>query len=202
MPPDTLNEQTFKLEISPEGDLKVLGGVRAFLMSTSSFSDLMDDFYLVLGERFVNARMYMGGRRAGLRTAPALASLFKVAPSDKAQLEKIFSNVDCTVGWGRYDFHLDYATGKGFVLVHHSFLAEGALAKFTENGKMTATAVRDTFPRCALLAGYLAGLASYLLERQVDMQETECIVQGHPACKFEILAHRIHVQNSTSGATE
>jgi hypothetical protein len=200
MSPGMFDEQTLKLEFSEAGDLKVLGGVRAFLMSTSSFTDLMDDFYLVLGERFVNARMYMGGRRAGVRTAPALASLFQVPQSDKAQLEKIYSDLDCSIGWGRYEFHLDYASGKGFVLVHHSFLAEGTLSKFTANGKMTAMSARDSFPRCALLAGYLAGLSSYLLERQVDMQETECIVQGHPVCKFVVLDHRIHVQNS--GETE
>jgi predicted hydrocarbon binding protein len=196
MPPGILDEQTLKLELSTEGDLKVLGGVRAFLMSTSSFADLMDDFYLVLGERFVNARMYMGGRRAGARTAPALAAMFKVPQSDKAQLEKIFSDLDCSVGWGRYEFHLDYATGKGFVLVQHSFLAEGALSKFTANGKITAMQARDSFPRCALLAGYLAGMSSYLLEREVDMQETECIALGHPACKFEILDHRIHISST------
>ncbi|MCX7840787.1 MAG: 4-vinyl reductase [Anaerolineae bacterium] len=196
MPPGILDQQTLKLEISADGDLKVLGGVRAFLMSTSSFADLMDDFYLVLGERFVNARMYMGGRRAGLRTAPALASMFGIAPSDKAQLEKIFSDLDCSIGWGRYEFHLDYAAGKGIVLVHHSFLAEGALSKFTANGKISAIQARDSFPRCALLAGYLAGLCSFLLERDVDMQETECRALGHSACKFEILDHRIHVSSA------
>ncbi len=193
MPPGMFDDKTLQLEMPPEGDLKVLGGVRAFLMSTSSFADLMDDFYLVLGERFVNARMYMGGRRAGSRTAPALASMFKVDQSDKAKLEKIFTDLDCSIGWGKYEFHLDYATGKGFVLVHHSFLAEGVLSKFTTNGKMTVMQVHDSFPRCPLLAGYLAGLCSFLLGHEIDMQETECLVLGHPACKFEILDHRIHV---------
>lgn len=196
MPPGILDEQTLELELSAEGDLKVLGSVRAFLMSTSSFADLMDDFYLVLGERFVNARMYMGGRRAGLRTAPALAAMFGIASTDKPQLEKLFSDLDCSIGWGRYDFRLDYANSKGLVLVYHSFLAEGALSKFTANGKITAMKAHDSFPRCALLAGYLAGLCSFLLEREVDMQETECLALGHSACKFEILDHRIYVSSS------
>jgi len=193
------DDKTLQLEMSPEGDLKTLGGVRTFLMSTSSFADLMDDFYLVLGDRFVNARMYMGGRRAGSRTAAALASMFKVDQrfkvdqSDKAKLEKIFTDFYCSIGWGKYEFHLDYSAGKGFVLVHHSFLAEGVLSKFTANGKMTAIQVHDSFPRCPLLAGYLAGLSSFLLGREIDMQETECLALGHPACKFEILDHRIHV---------
>lgn len=191
-----LDERTLKLEISATGDLKVLGGVRAFLMSTSSFADLMDDFYLVLGERFVNARMYMGGRRAGSRTAPALAAMFGIPPSAKTQLENIFSDLDCSIGWGRYEFRLDYAAGKGWVQVYHSFLAEGALSKFTANGKITAMQARDAFPRCAMLAGYLAGLCSFLLERDVDLQETECLALGAPACKFEILDHRIYVSAS------
>jgi len=59
----------------------------------------MDDFYLVLGDRFVNARMYMGGRRAGSRTAAALASMckvdqrFKVDKRDKAKLEKMLNRL-------------------------------------------------------------------------------------------------------------
>lgn len=196
MPPGMFDDKTLQLEMPPEGNLQVLGGVRAFLMSTSSFADLMDDFYLVLGHRFVNARMYMGGRRAGARTAPALASMFKVDHSDKAQLEKIFTDLDCSIGWGKYAFHLDYSTGKGFVLVNHSFLAEGVLSKFTANGKTTATQVHDSFPRCPLLAGYLAGLSSFLLGREIDTQETECLALGHSACKFEILDHRIHVAHN------
>ncbi len=194
MPSQTsLPEIDLQIEMSLEGDLKVLGGVRAFLMSTSSFADLLDDFYLVLGERFVNARLYMGGRRAGARTAAALVSLFKLDPNDKPAVERLLAGVDAAIGWARYEFHLDYAARSGYVIAKNSFLAQGALEKFTANGKMTAVQAKDSFARCAMLAGYLAGLVSYLLQHEVDLQETECLALGHAACRFDVLPHRIYV---------
>ncbi len=167
-------------------------GVRAFIMSASTIADLVDDFYLVLGEKFVDARLYLGGKRAGKRTAAALATANQTAsPSgidvnDKAALETFFADFYAALGWAKLEFHLDYANRAGYVIARNSFLAQGALAKFTARG--AATAVEDTklLPRCAMLSGYVAGLVSFLCSLDVNARETECIATNNAACRFEI----------------
>ena len=168
-------------------------GVRAFIMSASTISDLMDDFYLVLGQRFVDARLYMGGRRAGIRTAAALVAAYKLDPKDKPNIERLFTDFYAALGWGKLDFQVDYGAKNGHVIARNSFMAQGALAKFTAQSKATAVSnVAAPFARCAMLGGYIAGLISNLLETEVDVRETECITLQYPACRFEVTPERLY----------
>lgn len=184
---------TRTMEFNADAAMKFSGGVRAFIMSASTIADLLDDFYLVLGEKFVNARLYMGGRRAGLRTAAALVANFKLDPSDKRAIENFFSDFYASIGWARLNFDLNYATHTGHILATNSFLAQGALAKFTVQGVATAQKIAGPQARCTMLGGYVAGLVSNLFGADVDVRETKCIATNHPACKFEVLAERLHV---------
>lgn len=161
-------------------------GVRAFIMSASTIADLMDDFYLVLGERFVDARLYLGGKRASKRTAAALASANQIDVNDKSTLEKFFADFYAALGRAKLEFQLDYASQAGYVIATNSFLAQGALAKFTARGAATVVEDNKLMPRCAMLSGYIAGVVSYLFASEVDAHETECIAAKQPACRFEI----------------
>ncbi len=181
---------TQTLEFSPTAEMKFSGGVRAFIMSASTIADLLDDFYLVLGEKFVNARLYLGGRRAGLRTAAALVTNFKLDPNDKAAVEHFFSDFYASIGWARLKFNLNYATHTGHVLATNSFLAQGALAKFTAQGVATAQKIVPR-PRCTMLGGYVAGLVTNLFGVDMDARETECIATNDPMCKFEVLVKKL-----------
>ena len=177
---------TRTLEFSPDAALKFSGGVRAFIMSASTIADVVDDFYLVLGERFVDARLYLGGKRAGKRTAAALTTKQNLDPSDKATAERFFADFYTSLGWAKMEFQLDYANHTGTIVAHNSFLAQGAVAKFTARG--IATEVESVKPasRCAMLSGYIAGLVSFLFETDVDARETECITMNVPVCRFEV----------------
>lgn len=161
-------------------------GVRAFIMSASTIADLVDDFYLVLGEKFVDARLYLGGKRAGKRTAAALASANQIDVNDESTLEKFFADFYAALGWAKLEFHLDYTNRTGFVIAANSFLAQGALAKFTARGAATVVEDNKLMPRCAMLSGYIAGLVSFLYGADVDARESACVTQNHPACRFEI----------------
>lgn len=167
-------------------------GVRAFIMSASTIADLVDDLYLMLGERFVDARMYMGGRRAGERTAAALLAAYKLDPNDKRAAEKLFTDFYAALGWANLEFQLDYSAQAGCVVARNSFLAQGARAKFTAQGK--ATAVEDVRPaaRCAMLGGYVAGLVSNLLEAEIDVRETECLATDNSDCRFQVASERLY----------
>ncbi len=191
--PGYFDQVVSSARFDPEAAFKFIG-VRAFIMSASTMADLIDDFNLVLGPRFVDARLYMGGRRAGVRTARALVAAHILDPQNRPAIQKLFADFYAALGWGQFDFRLDYATRSGHVLVKHSFLAEGATAKFTAQG--TATAVKNVataFPRCAMLGGYIAGLVSNLLGNEVDVRETECTVLQFPTCRFEITPERLYV---------
>ena len=177
---------TRTLEFSPEAALKFSGGVRAFIMSASTIADLVDDLYLVLGEKFVDARLYLGGKRAGKRTAAALTAKFGIAADDKARCEKFFVDFYTSLGWAKIEFQLDYANRTGTVLAHNSFLAQGAIAKFTAQGSATAVETRSQ-ARCAMLGGYIAGLVSFLFNTDVDARETECMAMHYPVCQFNII---------------
>lgn len=194
--PDYFGQVVSSARFSPEAAFQFIG-VRAFVMSASTIADIMDDFYLVLGARFVDARLYMGGRRAGIRTAAALVAAYKLDPSDKVHTEELFTSFYAALGWGKLDFQLDYAEKRGCVIAANSFLAQGSKSKFTAQGTATAVStMANPFARCAMLGGYIAGLASNLLGSDVDVRETECLAAGYPTCRFEITPERLYVQKA------
>lgn len=191
--PDYFGQVTQTANFDPEGAF-TFNGVRTYIMSAATIADLFDDFYLVLGQRFVDARLYMGGRRAGVRTAAAVVAAYKLDSKDKAQIEKLFSDSYAALGWARFEFQLDYGTHTGYVLAKRSFLAQGARAKWTTQGKATVVKSAATpFARCSMLGGYIAGLVSHLFETDVDVHETECIALDAPVCRFEITKERLYV---------
>lgn len=181
------DEMTRTLEFNSEGALKFSGGVRAFIMSASTIGDLVDDLYLVLGEKFVDARLYLGGKRAGKRTAAALTAKYNIDPNDKAKSEQFFSDFYASLGWAKVEFQLDYANRSGRVLAHNSFLAQGAIAKFTTRGAETTVETIKPAPRCAMLSGYIAGLVSHLFASDVDVREIECVTMNAPVCRFQVV---------------
>lgn len=173
------------VQFDPEAAFRCIG-VRAFIMSASTIADIIDDLYLVLGERFVDARLYLGGKRAGARTAAALANVHHVDPSDKAALERLYADFYAAIGWAKLEFRLDYANHTGVVLARNSFLAQGALAKFTARGVATPVEAIRPLARCAMLSGYIAGLVSFLFDTDIEVRETDCIGTGSEACRFEV----------------
>lgn len=187
--PDSFFERmAHTVEFDPQAGFTFSGGVRAFIMSASTIDDLIDDLYLVFGFQYVNARLYLGGKRAGKRTAAALTTKYNVDTDDKPTCEQFFSDFYAALGWARLEFELDYAQAAGTVIAHNSFLAQGALEKFTARG--TATAVKaKAQPRCEMLGGYIAGLVSFLFNAEVDAHETECLVTRAPACRFKVTHH-------------
>lgn len=179
-------EMTRTAEFDPNAAFKFSGGVRAFIMSASTIADLVDDLYLVLGEKFVDARLYLGGKRAGKRTAAALIAKFGIHRSDHATCERFFSDFYASLGWAKLKFELDYPNRSGQVIADNSFLAQGAIAKFTASSTATSVAAKP-LPRCSMLGGYIAGLVSFLYDADIDAREIECMAMGTSACQFQIV---------------
>ncbi len=173
---------------SLDGQFNIIG-VRAFITSCASIVDWMDDLSFLLGERFINARLYISARRAAKRAVQGLLAEFHI-PNEASAKERFFAEFYAAIGWGKIDYQLDYANKRGEILVTNSFLAQGYLSRFTPEGTNGAIPEKSKIPRCALFGAYLAAQASDFLGEELEVMETECIAMGHPVCQFDISHER------------
>ncbi len=176
-----------------DGQFNIIG-VRAFITSCASIADWMDDLYMLLGERFIDARLYLSARRAAKRTVTALLAEFHV-PDDPKSKEQFFAEFYAAIGWGNLEYQLDYAQKTGRVVVKNSFLAQGYASKFTAQGRSIATGAKSTITRCALLGAYLAAQVSNFFGEEIEMQEQQCAAMGNDACLFQVSHERFSLRN-------
>lgn len=181
-----------------EGQFTIIG-VRAFITSCASIADWMDDLYMLLGERFIDARLYLSARRAAKRTVAALLAEFHV-PDEPAAKERFFTEFYAAIGWGHITYQLDYTKKTGQVVVRNSFLAQGFTTKFTVEGRHVATGQTSDIARCSLLGAYLAAQVSNFLGEEVEMIEKQCAAMGHPACVFAVSHERFSLRGLRASA--
>jgi len=176
-----------------DGQFNIIG-VRAFITSCASIADWMDDLYRLLGERFIDERLYLSARRAAKRTVAALLAEFHV-PDDPKAKEQFFTEFYSAIGWGQIEYQLDYAKKTGKVVIQNSFLAQGFASKFTAQGRSVATEQKSDITRCALFGAYLAAQASNFFGEEIEMLETQCAAMGHTACVFEVSHGRFSLRS-------
>lgn len=176
-----------------DGQFNIIG-VRAFITSCASIADWMDDLYMLLGERFINARLYVSARRAAQRTVAALLAEFRV-PDDPVAKERFFTEFYAAIGWGHITYQLDYAKQTGQVIVKNSFLAQGFTTKFTAQGRNVVTGQQSDITRCALLGAYLAAQVSNFFGTEVEMLEKQCAAMGHNVCIFQVSHERFSLRS-------
>jgi predicted hydrocarbon binding protein len=175
-----------------DGQFNIIG-VRAFITSCASIADWMDDLYMLLGERFIDARLYLSARRAAKRTVAALLAEFHVPDEPKAK-EQFFTEFYAAIGWGQIEYQLDYAKKTGQAVVRNSFLAQGFSTKFTAQGRSVTTGQKSDITRCALFGAYLAAQVSNFFGEEIEMIEKECAAMGHPACVFHVSHERFSLR--------
>jgi predicted hydrocarbon binding protein len=176
-----------------DGQFNIIG-VRAFITSCASIADWMDDLYMLLGERFIEARLYLSARRAAKRTTAALLAEFRV-PDDPKAKEQFFSEFYGAIGWGKIEYQLDYAEKVGKVVVKNSFLMQGLASKFTALGRSVVTEQKSDIPRCALFGAYLAAQVSNFFGEEIEMLEKQCAAMGHATCVFEVSHERFSLRS-------
>ncbi len=175
-----------------DGQFTIIG-VRAFITSCASIADWMDDLYMLLGERFIDTRLYLSARRAAKRTVAALLAEFHVPDEPKAK-EQFFTEFYAAIGWGQIEYQLDYAQKTGQVIVKNSFLAQGFTTKFTVEGRNVATGQKSDIARCALFGAYLAAQVSNFFGEEVEVLEKQCAAMGHEACIFQVSHERFSLR--------
>ncbi|MCI0478311.1 MAG: hypothetical protein L0Y55_18885 [Anaerolineales bacterium] len=176
-----------------DGQFNIIG-VRAFVTSCASIADWMDDLYMLLGERFIEARLYLSARRAAIRTTTALLTEFHV-PDDPKSKEQFFAEFYAAIGWGQIEYQLDYVKKTGQVVVKNSFLAQGFANKFTTQGHNIATEQKSDITRCALLGAYLAAQVSNFFGEEIEMLEKQCAAMGNRVCVFEVSHERFSLRS-------
>jgi predicted hydrocarbon binding protein len=175
-----------------DGQFNIIG-VRAFITSCASIADWMDELYLLLGERFIDTRLYVSARRAAKRTVSALLAEFHV-PNEPAAKEKFFAEFYAAIGWGQITYQLDYANQAGRVIVKNSFLAQGFANKFTAEGHSVSTGEKSKVTRCALLGAYLAAQVSNFFGKEIEMLEKQCAAMGYDECTFQVSHERFSLR--------
>jgi predicted hydrocarbon binding protein len=175
-----------------DGQFNIIG-VRAFITSCASIADWMDDLYMLLGERFIEARLYLSARRAANRTVAALLAEFHV-PDDPKSKEQFFVEFYAAIGWGQIEYQLDYTKKTGTVVMKNSFLAQGVANKFTPQGHNIVTGQKSDITRCALLGAYLAAQVSNFFGEEIEMLEKQCAAIGDAACVFEVSHERFSLR--------
>ncbi len=103
----------------------------------------------------------------------------KIGQTDKGTLMtlKDFFNI---YGLGELSVdHIDNSKKEALVSIKESTLAQEWMAK---NKKKSKSAV------CALTAGIIAGMFSYVFDKQMDCVESKCSAQGASKCSFKVAA--------------
>jgi len=94
-------------------------------------------------------------------------------PDMLLNLEEIYE----TLGLGKLEIvDLDAKKKKAIVKVHHSPVAETHIKN----------KIKSKEPVCISIAGALAGMFTFLLGKQVDCTETDCVVLGKKFCQFMV----------------
>jgi predicted hydrocarbon binding protein len=176
-----------------DGQFNIIG-VRAFIISCASIADWMDDLYMLLGERFIDARLYLSARRAARRTVAALLAEFHI-PDEPIAKERFFTEFYAVIGWGYITYQLDYAKKSGQVIVKNSFLAQGFATKFTSEGRNVTTGQKSDITRCALFGAYLAAQVSNFFGEEVEMVEKQCAAMGYEVCIFQVSHERFSLRS-------
>jgi len=141
---------------------------KALMMRVATFTDIQKRLEDVFGSGSVVILYDVGkgcGKKSCLRAkhdknVDGMDLLLAVAESKESE------------GWGVLEFeNINFNTGEAKILVKNSFEAR-------EYGKSTR-------PVCHFLRGYLSGVLSVVLDRELDLDEVHCIAKGDRFCEFQ-----------------
>ena len=120
-----------------------------------------------------HAQVYKGIKDQSLKNIAELSK--KIGKSDEGVIKTLQSLFDI-YGLGKLEIlDLDNKNSKAKLKVKDSSLALAQIKK----GKTRATV-------CTLTAGVLAGIFTYIFEKNVDCAENTCLAKGDDFCEFEV----------------
>ncbi|MEM2210972.1 MAG: V4R domain-containing protein [Nitrososphaerales archaeon] len=158
-------EQIYQ-EITPCSKLLKTG--EAFIMRVITFTDIkkaIEERYNPSGAAVI---FYDMGKGCGKRSVKRFMSKYK----DKVKLLNAIAKHKKYEGWGGVEFKIDLKKQIGEVIVSNSFEAKQYGA--------------SSNPVCYFFKGYLSGVLSEVLERDVNLIEEECIAKGDKVCRFKL----------------
>ena len=167
-----------------DGKIEILGN-RYIMLDASDFLVLQEidktKMYKVakdlsknnLSDMVEHAQVYKGMKDQSLQNIAELSK--KIGKTDEGVIKTLQSLFEL-YGLGKLEIiDLNNEKRKAILRVHQSTLALAQLKK----GKVRG-------PVCTLTAGILAGIFSYIFQKNVDCGENTCIAKGDSLCEFEI----------------
>lgn len=117
--------------------------------------------------------LYLAGERCseeGMRVAEALTGEFG---EDRDLNVKRFTDVVALLGWGR-------------VVVRTNTGGAQSIRVVIENSPIAEAYGPSKKPVCHFLAGWSAGVAKRIFDREYFVEERSCSAQGEPRCEFDV----------------
>ncbi|MCU0642204.1 MAG: 4-vinyl reductase [archaeon] len=168
------------------GKIDLLGG-REIMLNASAILELQD---------IDETKLYDLGKKSGFKSISGAVEHAKVYKKMKdvfideiADLSKKIGQTDegtirmlqdifNVYGLGEMSIQkIDNRGKEALVAVRESTIAQEWVSKYKKHSKS---------PVCTLTAGVLAGVFSYLMGKQIDCVETQCLAQGKSYCLFKI----------------
>lgn len=169
-----------------EGKINLLGA-REIMLNASAILELQD---------IDESKLYDLGKKSGFKNIAGavehakvykkmkdvfideIASLGrKIGQTDEGTM-RVLQDIFNVYGLGEMSIEkIDNKSREALVVLRESTIAQEWVKKNRKHSKT---------PVCTLTAGVLAGMFSYLLGKQIDCAETQCLAQGRSYCLFKI----------------
>jgi len=158
--------------------LKRLMFARQFNIDNGKIEILGCDNIMLSSEFFIQLQEMTNDKAYELAKEPTrqlIERYFKKIGSDQTRSNETVEGIFNNFGLGRLQV-VETRSDRTVVNIHNSTLAEK---------HVKAKGYADSCI-CTLTAGVLAGMFSFLLKKDLNSEEVDCIAKGNPACKFII----------------
>ncbi|MGQ9507962.1 MAG: V4R domain-containing protein [Thermodesulfobacteriota bacterium] len=123
-----------------------------------------------LGEK-ANIILFKSGFQGGMLSSKKFQSLYHFSNMETIHF---MLEMGSQIGWGHFEL-------ERFDPVKRILSLKVYSSPFAE------TYGRSTEPVCHFIRGVMAGLTSFVFQKEVNASEVECHAKGDPSCKFEIM---------------
>jgi len=144
------------------------GAISIVLLNRNSFSNLIRTMYEEMSDVGMSFMFYQG-KLLGSKDAEVFVE--HIWTIDQDTISEIL-NILLAHGWGIPKL-IKFSSSEVIVHLYDSFESL-VMAKKSER------------PMCFFIKGYIAGLLSTILKKEVHVEETKCIAMGDPYCEFRI----------------
>ncbi|NYT00616.1 MAG: hypothetical protein GKB99_02690 [Methanocellales archaeon] len=144
--------------------------VPAVIISIETFSRIKKDAEKILGTEGSAVLLYEAGKDAGKTWISRFREEWRLEDAE-SEFIKATEEFYTELGWGKFSIDIENLT----IRIENSFIARGYV-----KGESKKTV-------CHFLCGYNSSLISELINKEVDVEERNCMAKGDQYCDFIVV---------------